>query len=51
MLLFIQQKTIHQYPVAKRCGAVYHQEPLRDTIPHDVEQCPYCLSIWPGLQG
>ena len=50
MLLFIQEKTIHQYPVARRCSAVYHQEPLRDTIPHDVKQCPYCLSIWPGLQ-
>ena len=48
MLLFIQQNKIHQYPVAMRCSAVYRQEPLRDTIPHGVKQCPFCLSLWPG---
>ena len=48
MLLFIQQNKIHRYPVAKRCSAVYQQEQLRDTIPHDVKRCPYCLNTWPG---
>jgi hypothetical protein len=47
MLLFIQQNKIHQYPVAKRCSAVYQREPLRDTVPHEVQQCPYCMRFWP----
>ena len=50
MLLFIKQNQIHQYPVAKGCNAVYQQEPLRDTIPHDVKRCPYCLGLWPGMK-
>jgi hypothetical protein len=48
MLLFVQQNRIHQYPVAKHCSAVYQQEQLRDTIPHGVKKCPYCMNTWPG---
>jgi len=51
MLLFIQHKTLHQYPVDKRCSALYRQEPLRDTVPRDVKQCPYCMHVWPGDAG
>jgi hypothetical protein len=50
MLMFIQQHKIHTYPVAGRCSAAYRQEQLRDTIPHDVKQCPYCLGFWPARE-
>jgi len=48
MLLFVQQNKIHQYPVPQTCSAVYRQEQLRDTIPHEVKPCPYCMNVWPG---
>lgn len=48
MLYFIKDGTIHLYPPAKRCEEVYGNQQLRDTIPDDVEECPYCLGIWPG---
>jgi len=48
MLYFIKGKTIHSYPVAKRCGAIYQNEQLRDTIPRDVQQCACCFNLWPG---
>jgi hypothetical protein len=47
MLLFIQHNKLHTYPVASRCSAHYQQEQLRDTAPHDVVRCPYCLNFWP----
>lgn len=47
MLYFIKGKTIHQYPVAKRCSALYEREQLRDTVPHGVDECPYCMREWP----
>ena len=50
MLYFIQQDTIHRYPVDKRCPAVYRREQLRDTIPHEVAECPYCMKLWPGIR-
>jgi len=52
MLYFVKEKnvTVHQYPVAKRCTAVYEQEQLRDTIPHGVNECPYCMREWPGMK-
>lgn len=48
MLYFIKGDTVHQYPVARGCGAVYQDEPLRDTILHGVKECPYCLGEWPS---
>lgn len=48
MLYFIKEKTIHTYPVGLGCGALYEQEQLRDTVPRDVEECPYCMKVWPG---
>lgn len=48
MLYFIKQNTIHTYPVKNGCTAVYELEQLRDTIPRDVQQCPYCMKLWPG---
>ena len=47
MLYFVKANTIHQYPVAKRCAAVYQREVLRDTVPHGVAECPYCMREWP----
>jgi len=48
MLYFVKQNTVHTYPVAKRCTAVYQREQLRDTWPRSVHECPYCMKIWPG---
>jgi len=48
MLYFIKQNTIHTYPVAKRCTAAYEREQLRDTVPYQVQECPYCMKLWPG---
>lgn len=48
MLYFIKQNTIHTYPVAKRCTAAYEREQLRDTVPYQVQECPYCMRVWPG---
>lgn len=48
MLYFVKDNTIHTYPVAKRCTAVYHEEQLRDTVPRSVQVCPYCMKLWPG---
>jgi len=48
MLYFIKENTIHQFPVPKRCKAVYGNEQLRDTVPREVNECPYCMREWPG---
>ncbi|ABB32612.2 hypothetical protein GeomeDRAFT_3391 [Geobacter metallireducens RCH3] len=48
MLYFVKEKTIHTFPVSKRCTVQREKEQLRDTIPTDVEQCPYCMHSWPG---
>jgi hypothetical protein len=48
MLYFVKENTIHKFPVPKRCTAVREKEQLRDTIPHGIEECPYCMRIWPG---
>lgn len=48
MLYFIKQNTIHAYPVKEGCRASYEKEQLRDTVPHGVKECPYCMKIWPA---
>ncbi len=48
MLYFVKENKLHQYPVPKRCKEVYTKEQLRDTIPHGVEECVYCMGTWPG---
>lgn len=48
MLYFIKDNVIHEYPVAPECSAQYRQEQLRDTIPRDVKECPYCMREWPA---
>lgn len=48
MLYFVKEKTVHTFPVSKRCNAKREQEQLRDTIPHNNEKCPYCMNTWPG---
>lgn len=48
MLYFVQNNVLHRFPVSKRCSCVRKGEPLRDTIPHNVEQCVYCMRYWPG---
>lgn len=53
MLYFVKEKdnSIHQYPVPKRCGVAYEHEQLRDTVPHGVAECPYCMREWPDSKG
>lgn len=48
MLYFVKKNHLHRFPVPERCGTTYDHETLRDTIPRDVEECPYCLHRWPG---
>jgi hypothetical protein len=48
MLYFVKENKLHRYPLPQRCGEKYEKEALRDTIPHGVEECPYCLHRWPG---
>ena len=48
MLYFVQNNMLHRYPLPKRCKCIRHSEPLRDTIPYEVEQCVYCMHRWPG---
>ena len=48
MLYFIKENTIHTYPVDKRCDARREQEQLRDTVPYEVRECPYCMRAWPA---
>ena len=47
MLYFVKDNTLHRFPVPIRCGVKYDHEPLRDTIPHDVEECIDCMRRWP----
>lgn len=51
MLYFVKDNRIHLFPVPLRCGAKRDREPLRDTIPHDVEECDYCMRRWPDDNG
>ena len=48
MQYFIKDDKLHRYPVTKRCNVNHTGETLRDSIPHGVEQCVYCLRYWPG---
>lgn len=50
MYYFVKGNIIHCYPVPGRCGATYRDEQLRDTIPHGVQECPYCMRKWPHDQ-
>lgn len=47
MLYFVKDNKIHRFPVPKRCSAKRSSEPLRDTIPRNVEECEYCMRLWP----
>jgi hypothetical protein len=51
MYYFVKDSRLHRYPVPRRCSVSHGEETLRDTIPHDVEQCVYCLHYWPGDEG
>ena len=48
MLYFIKGNQLHRFPVPKRCGVAYEKEQLRDTIPLDAVECPFCMRRWPG---
>lgn len=50
MLYFVKDNVIHRFPVSKRCDARRDKEPLKDTIPHNVEECPWCMRYWPDEQ-
>lgn len=47
MLYYIKQNTIHRYPEPPRCEARHENEVFRDTVPHGVEKCDYCMHWWP----
>jgi hypothetical protein len=47
MHYFIKDNKLHRYPIPKRCGVQFQNEILRDTIPHNVEKCIYCMRRWP----
>ena len=51
MLYFLKNNTIHRFPPPKRCTAEYVQEILRDTVPHSVAECPYCMRYWPVTEN
>lgn len=48
MLYFVKGDMLHKFPVPKRCGVKYEKEQLRDTIPHGVVECVFCMNLWPG---
>ncbi len=48
LLYVVKENKLHQYPVSKGCKEVYTKEQLRDTIPHGVEECAYCMRTWPA---
>lgn len=49
MLYFVKDRVLHRFPAPKSCGVQRTaDEKLRDTIPHDIEECIYCLKNWPG---
>ncbi len=48
MLYFLKNNNLHRFPLPERCREKNEKEPLRDTIPYGVEECPYCLRRWPG---
>jgi hypothetical protein len=48
MLYFVAGNRLHCYPVPQRCGVAYSNEQLRDTIPHGVEECAFCMGRWPA---
>lgn len=47
MLYFVKDGTIHTFPPSANCTASREKEQLRDTIPSDVKECPYCMHRWP----
>lgn len=46
-ITYIKDNRLHHFPVPKYCGVQYQKEILRNTIPHNVEQCIYCMRRWP----
>lgn len=50
MLYFIKDGTIHTFPPSTNCNATREKEQLRDTIPYDVRECPYCMHRWPNKE-
>jgi hypothetical protein len=48
MLYFVQDNKLHRFPVPLRCDVKYNREPLRDTIPREVEECSHCMRRWAG---
>lgn len=47
MLYFVRENRLHRFPIPKRCGTHRDKELLRDTIPHSMDQCIYCMNRWP----
>ena len=47
MLFFVKHAQIHKFPLPPQCEESYESEQLRDTVPHDVKPCLYCMHRWP----
>lgn len=48
MLYFVHDNKLHRFPTPARCDVKHNREPLLDSIPHDIEECVYCMRRWPG---
>lgn len=48
MQYFVKKNLVHSFPTGRRCGASYDNEQVRDTVPHGVSHCVYCLHRWPA---
>lgn len=51
MLYFVKDSHVHKFPVPPQCRARYNEEQLRDTVPHGVSPCLYCMHRWPKEEG
>lgn len=50
MHYFVKNNVLHKFPVTEPCKVRYGNEIVRDTKPHGVEECIYCLRVWPQYQ-
>ena len=47
MQYFVKENQIHRYPEPRLCSVRHEHEILRDTVPHGVKKCEYCMHWWP----
>lgn len=47
MMYFVKNSQVHKFPVPPQCEEQHGFEQLRDTVPHGVKPCLYCMHRWP----